>query len=127
MRTFSGPALLAARGRFPPRVRYAVLLAATGELIADKAPFTGSRTAPPALAGRVAAGGLVGREIAGPAGLAAGALTAAAGTYLTFHARRLVVRRTGLPDPVVAVGEDILAYTVSALALRSASQRPQVR
>ncbi len=118
MRTFAGPALLAARGRFPSRVRYAVLLGATGELIADKTPFAGNRTAPGALGGRIAAGGLTGWEIAGPPGLVAGALSAAVGTYLTFNARRLAVTKTRLPDPVVAVGEDITAYTLSALATR---------
>jgi hypothetical protein len=41
------------------------------------------------------------------------------GTYATYHARRLIVRRTGLPDRVVAVGEDLLAFTAAGLATRA--------
>jgi uncharacterized membrane protein len=118
MRTMTGPALLAARGRMPRPVRYFVLIAAAGELVVDKTRFATDRTDPPALGGRIAAGALTGREIAGIRGLAAGAVAAAAGTYATYRARKLAVSRTGLPDPVVAVGEDIIAYGLSALATR---------
>jgi hypothetical protein len=118
MRTFAGPGALAGRGRIRGRPRLAVLLAATGEVAADKSPVATDRTDPSALVGRIAAGAYTGREIAGLPGAAAGSLAAAAGTFATWRARGLVVSATGLPDPVVAIGEDVLAYGLAAAATR---------
>ncbi len=118
MRTSASPALLAVRGRITGPGRVAVLLSAAGELVMDKTPAATDRTALPALAGRIAAGAFAGRATAGNAGIAAGGIAAAVGTYATFRARKLVVARTGLPDPVVAVGEDAVALTAAALATR---------
>jgi len=116
MRTFSSPAAFAVRLTGVPRA--AVLLAAGGELVVDKLAFAHPRTEPPALAGRIAAGGLCGAAIAGRAGAAAGAVAAFVGAHAFMRARRRIVDATGLPDPVVAVGEDLLAYTLAALATR---------
>jgi hypothetical protein len=118
MRTMASPALLAARGTIGGRPRGAVLLAAAGELASDKTPFVPDRTGPPAVAGRVAAGAYSGRAIAGNAGLAAGAAGAAVGSFATFRARKLAAAATGLPDPVIAIGEDVLAYGAAAVATR---------
>jgi len=118
MRAFAGPGMLAARGRIAGRPRVALLLAAAGEIAADKSPKATDRTDLPALAARVAAGGYTGREIAGAPGAAAGSLSAAAGTFATWRARGLVARATGLPDPVIAVGEDLLAYGIAAAGTR---------
>jgi hypothetical protein len=118
MRTFAAPGMLAARGRISGRPRIPVLLAATGEMAMDKSSRATDRTAPPALIGRVAAGGYAGHEIAGGPGIAAGTIAAAVGTFATWRARGLVVATTGLPDPVVAVVEDILAVGVAAVATR---------
>jgi hypothetical protein len=118
MRTFAGPAALAARGHIRGPARVATLLASAGELVLDKLPAATDRVALPAVGGRVAAGAYSGREIAGPAGLAAGAAGALVGSWSTWRARRLVVEATGLPDPVVAVGEDVLALTTAAIATR---------
>ena len=93
-----------------------------GELAADKTPVVPSRTALPALAGRAATGGLSGRAVAGLPGAAAGAAAAVAGTYASGRARSLIVEKTGLADPVVAVGEDILAYALAAVATRTISR-----
>jgi uncharacterized membrane protein len=125
MRTFAGPGLLAVRGRITGVPRAAVLVAAAGELAADKSSRASDRTDPPALAGRVAAGAYTGREIAGLAGAAAGATTAALGTFATWRARSLVVDITGLPDPVVGAGEDIVAEALAALATRPDSEQPE--
>jgi uncharacterized membrane protein len=125
MRAFAGPGMLAARGRISGKPRVAVLLAATGELAADKSPKATDRTDLPALLARVAAGGYTGREIAGAPGAAAGSVSAAVGTYATWRARALVVRATGLPDPVVAVGEDLLAYSLAAAAVRALTRAPR--
>ena len=121
MRTFSGPGLLAARGRITGKPRLAVLIAAAGELAADKSPKASARTRPPALAGRVGAGAFTGHRVAGAPGAAVGAVTAALGTYATWRARTLVTQASGLPDPVVAVGEDIICEALAAIATRPPS------
>jgi len=118
MRTFAGPAMLAAHGRITGKPRIAVLAAAAGELAMDKSPKATNRTDLPAVAGRVLAAGYTGREIAAVPGGAAGALSAVAGSYAWWRARRLVVGTTGLPDPVVAIGEDFLALGFAAIGTR---------
>jgi hypothetical protein len=118
MRTFAGPAGLAVHGRITGKPRVAVLVAAAGELAADKSPVATDRTDPPALFGRVAAGAYAGREIAGLPGVAAGAVSAVVGSYATWRIRGIVVDTTGLPDPVVAVGEDVLAMTLAVVGTR---------
>jgi hypothetical protein len=110
--------MLAIRGRISGRPRTAVLLMTGGELLADKTPMATNRFEPPALAGRVAAGAYTGARVAGPAGVAAGAVAAAVGSYATFRVRKLVVEHTGLPDPVVALGEDAAALAIAAFATR---------
>lgn len=116
MRTFAAPTALAIRGRITGKARVATLLAAVGELTVDKLPAAQDRIEPPGLGGRIAAGAYSGHAIAGPAGLGAGAGGALVGAFATWRARKLVVAATGLPDPVVAVGEDVLAYTTAILA-----------
>jgi hypothetical protein len=118
MRTFSGPAALAARGRITGKARAATLLASAGELILDKTPAAEDRIKPPFVAGRMAAGAYCGQVLAGPAGIAAGAAGAFAGTFATWRARGLVGQATGWPDPLIAVGEDLLAATAAAVATR---------
>jgi uncharacterized membrane protein len=118
MRTFAGPALLAARDRISGRPRAALLAASAGELALDKASFATDRIDPPALGGRIASGAYTGHTIAGPVGAGAAAVAAAAGTFATYHARKLIVSKTGVPDWGVAIGEDLLAYTAAALATR---------
>jgi uncharacterized membrane protein len=122
MRTFSGPAMLAARGTIGGRRRAGVLVAAIGELAVDKSPVATDRTDPPALAGRIVAGAYTGRAVAGAPGAAAGAVSAALGTFASWRARSLVVKATGLPDAVVAVGEDAVALTLAAIATRRQPQ-----
>jgi uncharacterized membrane protein len=118
MRSSAAPAGLAVHGHITGKPRIAVLAAAVGELAADKSPSAPSRTDRPAILGRVAAGTYAGRKIAGPPGAAAGAVSAAAGSYATWRIRGLVVATTGLPDPVVAVGEDVLALSLAVIAAR---------
>jgi hypothetical protein len=111
--------MLAVRGRISGRARVAALLAAAGELAMDKTPAATNRTATPAVIGRIVAGAYTGRAVAGNAGIAAGSGAAAVGTYATFRARKLAVEWTGLPDPVLALGEDAVALAAAALATRS--------
>jgi uncharacterized membrane protein len=118
MRTFAGPAMLAAHGRITGKPRIAVLAAAAGELAMDKSPKATDRTDLPAVIGRTVAAAYTGREIAALPGAAAGALSAVAGCYASWRARGLVVATTGLPDPVVGVGEDFLAMAFAAIGTR---------
>jgi uncharacterized membrane protein len=118
MRTFASPAMLAVRGRVGGRPRTVILLAAAVELITDKTPVARDRIDAPSMGARVTAGAYCGYSIAGPAGVAAGVAGSVVGSYASFHARKLICRRTGLADPVVAIGEDILALTAAAVATR---------
>ena len=104
-------------------------LAAAGELVGDKLPRTPSRLAPGPLAGRIAFGAAVGAAVAreadwstGPAaGL--GAAGAALGAFAGYHLRANAGRATGLPDPVWAVVEDVLAVTLGVTTLRRRRSR----
>lgn len=100
-------------------------MAAAAEFVADKTRAAGDRTAPPALAGRIAAGGYTGRAVAGNAGLATGSAAAAIGSYATFRARKLAVERLGVADPIVALGEDAAALIFAALATRPGTQEEE--
>src|SRR4051794_12897546 len=81
MRSTSGPALLAARGRITGRGPPAVLLAGAGELALDKSPIVPPRSSPVSLPGRAASGAYSGHAVAGPAGAAAGAVAAGVGSF----------------------------------------------
>jgi hypothetical protein len=118
MRTFAGPAMLAAHGRITGKPRIAVFVAAAGELAMDKSAKATDRTDLPAVVGRTLAAAYTGREIAAVPGATAAALSAVAGTYASWRVRRLAVAATGLPDPVVAIGEDFVAMGFAAIGTR---------
>lgn len=86
-----------------------------GELIADKLPFTPSRTRPGPFFGRVVTGSLAGAMLTAGVGepLALGAVLggigAVAGTLGGYRARTGLVRALRVPDSVVALGEDVVA------------------
>jgi uncharacterized membrane protein len=116
-------------GRFPGRLLATklamplLLLAVGGELIGDKLPTTPSRLMPGPLIGRCLTGAftgaIIGRGRGGAAigGAAAGALAALASSWVGNKGRAAIVDRTGLPDPVVALGEDVLAILFGAMAI----------
>lgn len=119
LRTFGAWAGLAIRGRIPDgRLRAGLVVAAAGEMVADKTPWIPPRCDPPSLAGRVISGALVGRLVDGAAGARIGAATAAASTYASERARELLGQRLGLPDPALAVAEDALVLGVATAAAR---------
>ncbi len=95
--------------------RYALLVAMLGELIADKLPFTPSRTRIGPFGWRIVSGGLAGAALAvgsgGTLGLGAlaGAAGAVAGTLAGFRARTGLVRALGTRDYIVALAEDVVA------------------
>lgn len=119
LRTFTGPAILAAQGGWGDG-RAARLLPAVGvgELVADKLPVMPARSDAPLFAGRVLSGVMCGAAVAGLAGKGtvrsalAGGLAAAAAVVPSERLRAAVGRRTGAPDPVLGVAEDVLAVGV---------------
>lgn len=112
----------ARRGPFPgrpnawlaaPATERLLRLLALGELVVDKLPVTPPRTAPPALAARLVSGALTAAANAGsPKGpiLLAGALGALLAAHAMERLRMRAGRRTGLPDAVIGLAEDALAF-----------------
>lgn len=95
-----------------------------GELIADKLPQTGDRTAFPQVSGRLVSGALSGAALTEADGqsLAYGAvlgtLGAVVGTFAFFHLRHWLTHEKGLSDPWVAVAEDALALGAGLLTIK---------
>ena len=118
MRTTAGPALLAARGSISGKPRVAVLMATAGEFATDKLPIASDRIDPPAVGGRMASAAYTGHRIAGAPGAVAAAAAGAVGTLASWRLRGLAGQRTGLPDPLIAVGEDAIALGAAAIATR---------
>ena len=109
MRTFSAPAALALRDRPLNAARRAVLVAAAGELLADKLPSIPSRLERRGLTGRLLSGSISGQLAAGPAGAATGAVAALSSAFAGHAAR------ARFPGPLAAVCEDGLAIALAAL------------
>ena len=103
----------------------AVILAicALGELVADKMPWVGDRIAIGPLAARIVTGALSGAAAAqvghvdGWKGGLIGALGAVIGAFGFYHVRQWVDRVTGIRDPYVGAGEDVVALAIAATAL----------
>ena len=127
MRSMTGPALVThylSRDRRPRLGRLnfmrskltatAFKVAAAGELIGDKLPNTPARTQAGPLVGRALSGALCGAALArggresAVTGAVFGAVGGVVGTY-AFYALRHTLTEAGLPDLVVALGEDALA------------------
>ena len=106
-----------------PRMAQLTGLTAVGELIGDKTPWVPARTEPLPFLGRVGFGALVGalafqangREAA--PGAAIGAFAGGALAITATTVRRSIGEKTGIPDPIIAVVEDALAFGISALAV----------
>lgn len=99
-------------------------LAVAGEFVADKLPFIPSRLKPGPLIGRAVSGASVGSSsfrVAGRSGFwgaLVGGFGAVLGSYAGYLARSTAVRRTGLPDPVIAVVEDVVAMRSGSAIVR---------
>jgi uncharacterized membrane protein len=108
-----------------PWVAYLFSLLALGELVGDKLPFTPSRLSAGPLGGRLVLGALSGSVIfaASHQSLVSGALLggvgALLGSYLGYSLRRALVTRSGLPDIVVALTEDVIAIGGALLIVSS--------
>jgi uncharacterized membrane protein len=97
----------------------------TGEALVDKLPGLPPRTDPRPLFGRLLFGGLagaaIGSERPGKGSIARGAVAgmagAAIGTVGATRSRAAVAELTGLPDPAVAVVEDVAAISMANRAV----------
>ena len=119
MRSATGPAVLARRGRLGgTNVSRLLMMAAAGEAVADKTPVVPPRTSAPSLGARVLSGAVCGRVLAGTPGVVPGALGALAGTFGACRVRAALGDATGAPDPLLGAGEEALALTIAALATR---------
>jgi uncharacterized membrane protein len=139
MRSLSAPWLMALRANREPAalrgtwlgwlgyrpVLWVLSLMEIGELIADKTLALPNRIAPRPLSGRAQLGAFTGAaaftEEDRPAilGAALGAGGAIASSFLFYYLRRAAVRKTGLPDPVVALGEDATLAGVALAVMKT--------
>ena len=103
-----------------PKVSSMLLVNAAGEIVVDKLPFTPSRLIPGSLVVRTGIGGLAGSLVARAAGLqpirgaAIGAVGALVGSYAGYQVRSGLVDASGMPDPLVAVLEDVAAVALGS-------------
>lgn len=109
LRTFSAPAVLALRKRPLNAPRRALLLAALGELVADKLPSMPSRLARRGLTGRLLSSGATGGSVAGPTGAATAALAALASAVAGNRAR------SAIASPIGAFAEDGIAIALATI------------
>jgi uncharacterized membrane protein len=106
-----------------PKVTALLLASAAGELVVDKLPFTPSRLMTGSLVVRAGVGALAGALLCRRSGLqplrgsAIGAAGALAGSYAGYHVRAGLVAATGLPDPLIAVLEDVAAVAIGSNAV----------
>ena len=93
-----------------------------GEAVVDKLPDVPARTIPGAVAERAIMGALVGAAVCSEkrgnvlAGAMIGAAASVAATYGGYYLRRWLTTTAGLPDAVVALGEDGLALALGRQA-----------
>src|SRR4051812_48454960 len=112
MRTFMAPATLALRGRLARNpARYALLVAAAGELAADKHPAMTDRIDPPALAGRMTSAAVSGRTVAGTPGAALAGGISLGAAAASWRVRKELGAK--FPDPALGAAEDALAFSLA--------------
>jgi uncharacterized membrane protein len=130
MRAVAAPAILShfltndpAGALYNTRLRYLQRpLVATGlkflagaEVVGDKLPITGNRTAPQQLLPRILSGAIVGATVAGAnekpklKGALLGMAGAIAASYGFFYLRKILGRDGGVPDMALGLVEDALA------------------
>lgn len=99
--------------------------AAIGEIVADKLPVLGKRTAAPSLIWRAISGALSGAAVCSLkkrpplAGAVLGAAAAAGASYGAYELRRWAGEKFDVPDPAIAVVEDLVVGACGLLLLSS--------
>ena len=134
LRSASGPAFVsraASRGDMQlggtplaflgsPLLSKALSAAQLGEMIGDKLPVAPGRTRLMPLLGRAASGGLAGAAAAisedrhAATGILLGSSAAVVAAFGGEALRAIVGKQTGLPDPAVAVAEDVVVLFVGS-------------
>ena len=134
LRSASGPAFVsraASRGDMQlggtplaflgsPLLSKALSAAQLGEMIGDKLPVAPGRTRLMPLLGRAASGGLAGAAAAisedrhAATGILLGSSAAVVAAFGGEALRAIVGKQTGLPDPAVAVAEDVVVLIVGS-------------
>jgi uncharacterized membrane protein len=97
---------------------WALSIAAFGEIIGDKMPFTPSRTTPVPFLARILSGGLCGGAVGATLGtlylgMVFGAAGAVAGTFGGYAARTGLVRTIGGRDFPIALLEDLITIVMA--------------
>jgi uncharacterized membrane protein len=112
-----------------PTLSHVLVVAAVSELVGDKLPAAPDRTEMPALAARALSGGLAAAVLAARNGRAPmpaallGAVAAIGTAHVMVRLRRAMGRRLNIPDPLVGMAEDCVAFAVGRTLLRSACRR----
>jgi uncharacterized membrane protein len=112
------PGMFSAGQRLDRQIAKVTTALALGELVGDKLPFVGDRIAPGQLAGRVAAGAVIGAAVANLTGhdrrnaAIGGAVAAFVGAHLSFQFRKSLSRV--LPPVLAAVIEDVAVLGLAA-------------
>ena len=109
-------------------VRKATMLAAIGEVVADKLPFIPARTGAAPMLTRAISGGAAGAAVCKArnrsvvAGALVGAAAAIGAAYGAYYLRKQAARRFDVSDRTIAVIEDGIALAAGLIAI--ASLRP---
>jgi uncharacterized membrane protein len=96
---------------------------AAGELFIDKLPGVGDRIAKEGLIGRSISGAITGAIVSHRRrrnpwfGALIGAAAAVTGAYITYYARKQFGKRTGTPDPVAGLVEDVAMICIGSILL----------
>jgi uncharacterized membrane protein len=120
-------AIAGARAALTPALLFpnnkVLTLMAAGELYVDKLPGIGDRIQADGLIGRGIAGAFTGAVVSHRRqrnpwfGALLGAAAAVTGAYITFYARKQFGKRTGSPDPVAGLVEDVAMICIGSLLL----------
>ena len=111
-----------------PLLAKALTVMQIGEMIGDKLSFVPGRTNIMPLLGRAGSGGLVGAAAFvsanrhALAGVLLGSSAAVAAAFAGEGLRALLVEKTSLPDPAVALAEDAVVLLVGIRSTRSPRQ-----
>lgn len=111
-----------------PTVSNALTLASVSELVGDKLPTTPDRTEVPSLVARAVSGGFGAMVFASWNGEAAmpaavlGTVGAIGSAHVMVRLRRATGRRLNIPDSLVGLAEDCLAFAIGHTVISTAKR-----